>query len=355
VSPSYFGKLGLCERDVAFRHTVSEHGRLRAELEAVRAQGQALAAAFPEIGTANRQLQDGIGASIGVTEAAALQILDRLHQVDEAVHGLTHHLTQSGQRSDTIIELARERISAGAHFVADLQQYVLGRREEVQATRTQFMEIIAHIKAFGQMLGGIEAIASQTNLLALNAAIEAARAGEEGRGFAVVANEVRQLSRQTVTASDQIRSGLARMQEMINRFLVERVDAAHASHEIEKLESFGRGLSQSVEGYDELSSYLREVIGAADDQSQMVAALITDAIGGIQFQDIVRQRLQQVTQGLSLIDDCTGIMADVIGALPEQRAVGGVLTSVRELAACGTHCGSPAAGRPVEPTVELFD
>jgi signal transduction histidine kinase len=145
------------------------------------------------------------------------------------------------------------------------------------------------------------------------------------------------------------------MQEMINRFLVERVDAAHASHEIEKLESFGRGLSQSVEGYDELSSYLREVIGAADDQSQMVAALITDAIGGIQFQDIVRQRLQQVTQGLSLIDDCTGIMADVIGALPEQRAVGGVLTSVRELAACGTHCGSPAAGRPVEPTVELFD
>jgi methyl-accepting chemotaxis protein len=348
-------KSGLCERDAAFRHAASEQARQRAEMEAVRAQGHALAAAFPGIGTVNRQLRDGIDASIGVTEAAALQILQRLRQVDEAVHGLTHHLTQSGQHSDTIIDVARERIAAGAHFVTDLQQYVLGRRDEVQATRTQFMEIIEHITAFGQMLGGIEAIASQTNLLALNAAIEAARAGEEGRGFAVVANEVRQLSRQTVAASDQIRGGLARMQEMIDRFLVERVDAAHASHEIEKLESFGRGLSQSVQGYDELSLYLREVIGAADDQSRKVAALIADALGGIQFQDIVRQRLQQVTEGLSRMDDCTDLMADAIAALPEPRPVGDVLTSVRALAECGSRCGDAEAGRPFEPLVELFD
>jgi methyl-accepting chemotaxis protein len=56
----------------------------------------------------------------------------------------------------------------------------------------------------GKVIKVITSIAQQTNLLALNATIEAARAGEAGKGFAVVANEVKELAKQTASATDDI-------------------------------------------------------------------------------------------------------------------------------------------------------
>jgi methyl-accepting chemotaxis protein len=69
--------------------------------------------------------------------------------------------------------------------------------------------------AIASMIGTIGAVAQQTNLLALNATIEAARAGTAGRGFAVVAAEVKNLSGQTATATDQIRQHIDTLTEVV--------------------------------------------------------------------------------------------------------------------------------------------
>jgi len=66
--------------------------------------------------------------------------------------------------------------------------------------------------AIGDVIKIISAIADQTNLLALNATIEAARAGELGRGFAVVASEVKDLARETASATKRVSEQIAGIQ-----------------------------------------------------------------------------------------------------------------------------------------------
>ncbi|SFR75113.1 Methyl-accepting chemotaxis protein (MCP) signalling domain-containing protein [Anaeromicropila populeti] len=76
--------------------------------------------------------------------------------------------------------------------------------------------LIEETYKINQILEEIHSIASQTNLLALNASIEAARAGEHGKGFSVVADEIRNLSEQSQSASQNIQKILNRLEEVIH-------------------------------------------------------------------------------------------------------------------------------------------
>ncbi|MDQ1255513.1 MAG: methyl-accepting chemotaxis protein, partial [Candidatus Hydrogenedentes bacterium] len=91
---------------------------------------------------------------------------------------------------------------------------VASRAAEKARSTTEVVTMLGKsAEQIGKVVQVIQDIAEQTNLLALNATIEAARAGEAGKGFAVVANEVKELAKQTASATEDIRAKVESIQE----------------------------------------------------------------------------------------------------------------------------------------------
>jgi len=132
-----------------------------------------------------------------------------------------------------------------------------------QEKARQLNEVIRTLTDASQRIGGvvklISGIAGQTNLLALNATIEAARAGDAGRGFAVVAAEVKTLSHQTTSATEEIRSEIAKMRATVDQTA-------------ELVSEMSRSIVEMRELASVLSHQTEEVSGSVDSFLQTIRA-----------------------------------------------------------------------------------
>lgn len=120
--------------------------------------------------------------------------------------------------------------------------------------------------SISKMVKTINTIADQTNLLALNATIEAARAGEAGKGFAVVANEVKELSKTTKIANENIQKTIGLITSSIQNL-------ALSLNETKKV------IEDSVEGIDDSKKNMQRV---------------TDKT--TQFSGIIQENIQSFTE-----------------------------------------------------------
>ncbi len=162
---------------------------LRGLIQSISENAQNVASASEEFSAVSQQ----ISANSEETSAQANTVSAATEEVNR---GLQTVASATEEMSASIQEIAKNATEA-----ARVAENAMKTATETNAIVAKLGESSAEI---GQVIKVITSIAQRTDLLALNATVEAARAGEVGAGFAVVANEVKELAKQTATATEDI-------------------------------------------------------------------------------------------------------------------------------------------------------
>ncbi|MGA2811372.1 MAG: methyl-accepting chemotaxis protein [Candidatus Acidiferrum sp.] len=166
---------------------------------------RAVAASATSLATRSEQLTD-VGRQMSQNAEATSK---QAHVVSLAAEEITASLrsveTATGEMSVSINDIAKNageaaRVAQAAVVSAEATSETVGKLGQSS-------------QEIGQVVKVIRDIAQQTNLLALNATIEAARAGQAGRGFAVVANAVKELSKESAEATENISRRIKAIQD----------------------------------------------------------------------------------------------------------------------------------------------
>ncbi|MET0067793.1 MAG: methyl-accepting chemotaxis protein [Candidatus Thiodiazotropha sp.] len=219
----------------------------------------------------------------------------------------------------------QDDILANTESIDRIALYIRDLPARLRQDRETIRKLSEEITKLTSMINIIQEIGKQTNLLALNAAIEAARAGEAGRGFAVVADEVRALASKSTDAADEIEQRISHAHQVVEQgFSWEFND--ETSGELEKAASVTGFIQSLHDNYEDMRQFYKTLLTVSTQHNTNLANDIVDLLGSIQYQDVVRQRIERIQ---SVIDRLHGVMGSIVGKV--ERAELDVFDETQEL------------------------
>ncbi len=298
--------------------------KLQSIIRDVSANAQTLGAASDEL----RSISDRLVENSESVREGASAVSARTHEVSssvEAVAGAAQEAhrnvasvsTSTEQMSDSMaqVSLAAEAVASNAveveGSVRDISDAMATIRDNTEraatvsrqgaekATPVQHLlrELTQSAEATGKIVALIQKVADQTNLLSLNASIEAASAGEAGKGFAVVANEVKDLARETTSATKKIELQISDMQSFTRQSvaaigqIIELMEGAH---------SINAAIAKAVEDQTHTSA---KVFEATSDSTKMISDVTGNIGAASNMASEVAGKASDLTRGIAQISE----------------------------------------------------
>lgn len=260
----------------------------------------------------------GLVADAVVTLQSSFTGLEALSQSEqETVTALIQHTTASVTNSEGashdvhgVIREAGQVMEYFINLIVDMSKGSIQLVEKIDDISTQADEIF-------KLLGGIKSIADQTNLLALNASIEAARAGDAGRGFAVVASEVRQLALHSNSFNSQIVDCMQRTKASIVE--ANQIVGDIASRDMSRAISAKGEVDEMLGALDEFNQHTAGDLDAIGQLTEQIKGAVIQAVRSLQFEDIVRQVVQQAQESLMILESLMETTCSDLSCLSDSK------------------------------------
>ncbi|MBL9169401.1 MAG: PAS domain S-box protein [Verrucomicrobiales bacterium] len=241
---------------------------LKVTMTSVNQNAQALSSAAEELTAVSQQMSAN-------SEETATQSNVVASAAEEVSKNVATVATSAEEMSASVKEIAKNANDA-ARVATEAVTVASNTNKTVAKLGESSIEI-------GKVIKVITSIAQQTNLLALNATIEAARAGEAGKGFAVVANEVKELAKQTATATEDISQKIEAIQtdtkgavsaiDQISKIIgqindISNTIASAVEEQSATTNEIARNASEAAKGSTEISKNIANVSMAAKNTTE---------------------------------------------------------------------------------------
>ncbi|BHH84679.1 methyl-accepting chemotaxis protein [Desulforhopalus sp. 52FAK] len=261
--------------------------RAKEMLEDIVHSSKALGDASDGLDDISTHMLENADSTTSISDQAAknaAEVSDNMNSVSAAMEQSTVNLDTIASASEEMGNTIQEIAENSARARVTTENAVVS----AQKSHAGVMDLGEAAKSIGTVTETITEISEQTNLLALNATIEAARAGEAGKGFAVVANEIKDLARETASATGKIKLAIDEIQNQTGETVKDIESITAVISEVNEI------VTTIVTAVEEQSITTSEIVANVNQASTGIAEINENVASSSQMTNLLSEGVDQV-------------------------------------------------------------